>query len=239
VTGASRGIGLGIARMLARNGYELTISSRDAERLQAVAGELGGLGSPHVVVAAFDLADESSPTALASVHIESFTTLDVLVLNAGRGAAGPIEKLPLSQVDKTMAVNFRAPYALVQAALPALRGAADRDPEHGARVIALASIAGVHAEPGLAAYSASKSALLSLVQAVNREESAYGVTATAIAPGFVDTDMAAWVRDRIPREQMIPVDDVVHLVEALVSLSACSVVDEVVVARAASPGPVA
>jgi short-subunit dehydrogenase len=225
--------------MLARHGYAVTISARDADRLEAVADGLRELGSPHVVVAAFDLAEESAPGALVAAHIDAHEAMDVLVLNAGRGAGGPLEKVPLSQVDKTLAVNFRAPYAMVQAALPALRKAAERNPRHGARVVALASIAGVHAEPGLAAYSASKAAVLSLVQAVNAEESGRGVTATAIAPGFVDTEMAAWVRDRIPREQMIPVDDIVRLVEALVSLSARSVVDEVVVGRAGSHGQVA
>ena len=225
--------------MLARHGYALTISARDADRLEAIADDLRGLGCPQVVVAAFDLADQLAASALVATHVDAHQAMDVLVLNAGRGAAGPLAKVPLDQVDKTMAVNFRAPYAMVQASLPALRKAAEQRPEHGARVIALASIAGVHAEPGLAAYSASKAAVLSLVQALNGEESAHGITATAIAPGFVDTDMAAWVRDRIPQEQMIPVDDIVRLVEALVSLSRRSVVHEVVVGRAGSSGPVA
>ena len=239
VTGASRGIGLGIARMLARRGYHLTISARDEVRLQLVAAELADLGAPRVVVVAHDLADDEAAAAVVGAHVQAYASMSVLVLNAGTGTAGSIGQLPLDRFDKTVRVNLRAPFAMLQASLPALRAAAAADPEHGSRVIALASIAGVHAEPGLAAYSATKAALLSLVDAVNREESARGVLATALAPGFVDTDMAAWVRDKIPPEQMIPVDDIVALVETLIALSRRSVIDQVVIGRAGAPGQTA
>jgi NAD(P)-dependent dehydrogenase (short-subunit alcohol dehydrogenase family) len=94
----------------------------------------------------------------------------------------------------------------------------------------------VYAEAGLAAYGASKAAVVSLVEALNAEESGNGVTATAIAPGFVDTDMAAWVTDRIPAEAMIPVADIVTLVNGLLDLSARSVVPLMIVNRAGASG---
>ncbi|UOY02604.1 hypothetical protein [Blastococcus sp. PRF04-17] len=78
-----------------------------------------------------------------------------------------------------------------------------------------------------------------LVDATNAEESGSGVTATALAPGYVDTDMSGWMRDCIPAERMIPVDDVVALVEAVVGLSARSVVPRVVISRAGTSGYIA
>ena len=95
--------------------------------------------------------------------------------------------LPSSRVDKTIAVNLTSAITIVQTALPLLRAAAAADRRRGARVIALASITGVYAEPELAVYGATKAALSSLVRSVNREESAAGVCATAtsgVAPWF-------------------------------------------------------
>ncbi|UNX56597.1 SDR family oxidoreductase (plasmid) [Georgenia sp. TF02-10] len=230
VTGASRGIGLGIAEMLARRGTALTITARDGERLADVAGHLRELGAPEVVSVAGDLADSALPDVLGKRHAEAFGDLGCLVLNAGVGTAAPIGDLPEARLDKTLAVNLRAPVLLLQRLLPLLR-AADR-----ARVVVLSSISGVYAEPGLAAYGATKAALNSLVETLNAEESGNGVSATAIAPGYVDTDMSAWTHDRIPPDEMIPVSDVVTLVEALVSLSAQSVVPRILITRAGTSG---
>jgi 3-oxoacyl-[acyl-carrier protein] reductase len=80
--------------------------------------------------------------------------------------------------------------ALVQQSLPLLREAANHDSRTGAKVIGLASITGVYVEAGLGIYGATKAALLSLIETVNLEESGNGVTATAIAPAYVDTDMS-------------------------------------------------
>jgi short-subunit dehydrogenase len=235
VTGASRGIGLGIAQALARRRYGLTVTARDADRLAVVADELRGLGASNVVVVAGDAADEDLPATLVAAHQDAYGSMTALVLNAGVGTAGPVESFPMHRFDKTFHVNVRAPFALLQASLPLLRATAVGS-ARGAKVIALSSIAGVHAEAGLAAYSASKAAVASLVQAVNGEESGNGVTATAIAPGFVETDMSAWVTDRIPADEMIPVDDIVTIVEGLLDLSSRSVVPIVVVGRAGNPG---
>jgi 3-oxoacyl-[acyl-carrier protein] reductase len=236
VTGASRGIGAGIATELARRGYDLTVTARDAARLADVRAALLDAGAPRVAAVAGDLADEAHLEAAAGLHAEAYGTMDVLVLNAGVGTAGPVADYRMSRFDKTFAVNVRAPFRLTQLALPLLRAAAAADPARGARVIALSSVTGVHAEPGLAAYGASKAALLSLVDTLNAEESGHGVTATALAPGFVDTDMAAWVTDRVPAATMIPVSDVVALVAALVDLSARSVVGRLTLTRAGTTG---
>lgn len=236
MTGASRGIGLGVARALAGRGFGLTVAARDEARLRSVAAELLRAGASRVEVVAGDLAEDRHLDALARIHQDAYATMGVLVLNAGIGTAGGIATYPLRRFDKTVAINLRAPFRLVQSCLPLLRAGALADPVRGARVIALSSITGMYAEPGLAAYGASKAAMLSLVDTLNAEESARGVTATAIAPAFVDTDMSAWVSDRVPPADMVPVEDVVRLVECLLDLSARSVLGRIVVSRAGTSG---
>jgi 3-oxoacyl-[acyl-carrier protein] reductase len=235
VTGATRGIGRGIAERLAERGYSLTVAARDIDRLRETAEWLRSAGAPQVVTVAGDLADPDHVVELADAHATAYGSMSCLVLNAGVGTAGPIGELSTHRLDKTIAVNLRAPFVLAQRCLPLLRLAAADDPERGARVVALASISGVYAEAGLAAYGATKAAVISLVETLNAEESRHGVTATAIAPGYVETDMSAWVLDQVPAQEMIPVADIVDLVDAVIGLSARSVVSRLVVARAGAP----
>ena len=236
ITGASRGIGQGIAARLAEQGYAVTISARDHERLEAVAADLRTAGAKEVVVAAADMADADAVRRVVDTHADRFGTLHALILNAGVGTAGTIGEFPMRRFDKTVDVNVKTPFALLQRALPLLRAAAADDPGRGAKVVALASITGVYAESGLAVYGATKAALISLAETLNAEESGNGVTATAIAPAYVNTDMAAWIHDRIPPESMIEVADLVELVDALLKMSSKAVVPKLVVSRAATDG---
>ncbi|MFF0815693.1 SDR family NAD(P)-dependent oxidoreductase [Rhodococcus sp. NPDC003318] len=237
VTGASRGIGLGVAGRLAAQGYSLTITARDPERLDAVAEDLRHAGAPDVVAVAGDMADAEFPAAIIAAHAERFgAEMTALVLNAGVGTAGAVAEYPMRRFDKTIDVNLRAPFALLQQSVPLLRAGASARPGRGAKVVALASITGVFAEGGLAVYGATKAALISLVQTFNTEESGNGVSATAISPAYVDTDMAAWIHDKIPAEQMLEVDDVVEMVDGLLRLSSRAVVPNIVMTRAGTDG---
>jgi 3-oxoacyl-[acyl-carrier protein] reductase len=232
VTGASRGIGLGIARSLARQGHGLTITARDAAVLESVAADLLSLGAPRVRAVAADLADREAPQQIVDQHAAEFGSMAVLVLNAGVGTAGAIGDYSMKRFDKTVDVNFRAPFDLLQRALPLLRTGARAHPDRGSKVIALSSLTGVYAEAGLAAYGATKAAMLSLVETLNAEESADGVSGTALAPGYVETDMSAWIQDKIPANTMIRVADIVELVDGVLHLSSRAVVSTVVITRA-------
>ncbi len=234
VTGASRGIGFGVAMRLAEQGYALTISARNEERLEKAAVQLREAGASEVNALAADLADPEVAAQLVSAHEESFGTMRALILNAGVGTAGAIAEFPARRFDKTLAVNLSAPFALLQASLPLLRAAAAADPGRGAKVVALSSITGVYAEAGLAAYGATKAALISLVETLNLEESGNGVSVSAIAPAYVDTDMSDWIKEKIPAESMLEVNDVVELVDALLKLSSRAVLPRLVLSRAGS-----
>jgi 3-oxoacyl-[acyl-carrier protein] reductase len=236
ITGASRGIGLEIARQLATRGVGLTITSRNGADLETLAPVLEELGAPSVATVALDMADTDALPELVACHQELHTDLSALVVNAGVGTAGSVAEYPRHRLGKTLAVNFVAPFELIQLALPLLRAAASRHHANGAKIIVLSSITGIFAEAGLAAYGASKAAVLSLVDAVNAEESGSGVTATAIAPGYVDTDMSAWIHDTIPPASMISTADIAVLVGAMLSLSRNAVVGRVAVTRAGSDG---
>ena len=146
-----------------------------------------------------DVASETYLGQLVDAHAAAFGKVDVLVLNAGVGSAGALADFHPRRFDKQITLNLRAPFVLLQQALPLLRQAAAEAPGRGAKVVALASITGRYAEPELAVYGATKAALMSLVRSVNREESERGVCATAIAPAYVDTDMAAFIHERDPR----------------------------------------
>ncbi|MGW3606339.1 SDR family NAD(P)-dependent oxidoreductase [Micromonospora sp. NPDC005161] len=231
VTGASRGIGFGIASYLAEQGFDLVISARPSDSLEAAAKSLRGLGA-EVTVAPADMGDRDEVLQLTETVQDQWSELDVLVLAAGVGTAHGIVDYPARRLDKQLNVNFGAPFLLLSHCLPLLREGARQNPTRGAKVIALSSIGGVYPEAGLSAYGASKAALSSLCQSVNLEEATHGVTATAIAPAYVDTEMSAWIRDTIPQDEMISVDDIVSIVGSLITLSRRAVVPQLVVHRA-------
>lgn len=236
VTGASRGIGLGIAHRLAAQGYGLTVSARDASRLDGVAADLRAAGAPDVVAVAADMADPEAAQALTAAHAERFGSMRALILNAGVGTAGPVGQYPMRRFDKTIAVNLAAPFAVLQQSLPLLRQGATENPGRGAKVVAVSSITGVYAEANLAVYGATKAALISVMETLNAEESGNGVAATAIAPAYVDTDMSAWTQDTIPADTMLTVNDVVELVDAVLRLSNRAVLSKLVLSRAGASG---
>lgn len=232
VTGASRGIGAAIAHRLAAEGYSVTLSARGEAALAAAAEELRSDTGADVHTVSANLAADGDIRRLVSEHSARFGRLDLLVLNAGVGTSGAIADLPLKIYDLTLSVNLRAAFVLLQETLPMLRKTAALDPPRGARVIALASIAGVSAEANMGAYAASKAGLISLCQTLTAEESGNGVTATAICPGLVDTDMAAW--SQLSTSEMLAVSDVAELAVAVSRLSGNAVVPNIVLARRGS-----
>lgn len=232
ITGGSRGIGAEIARRLAEEGYALTLAARGAEALEETARKLRADTGAEVQTVATRMNDPEQITALTAAHDERFGRLDLLVSSAGTGTAGTVADMPTSTYERMMDVNLRGPLLLIQRSLPLLRRTARRNPVRGARIVALASMTGVAGEAGLAAYGASKAALISLCETVSLEESADGVNVTALSPGYVDTDMSAWKHGDVPPEAMITTGDIAELVLALSRLSANAVVPNIVVSRA-------
>ncbi|MFB8282892.1 SDR family NAD(P)-dependent oxidoreductase [Nocardia colli] len=232
VTGGSRGIGAEVARRLAEEGFQLTIAARNQDALDETAARLRDETGVEVNPVVAQMNDLDQVRALVQAHADRFDGLHALVLSAGTGTAGAVADMPVKTYERMLDVNFRAPITLIQAALPLLRKSAQDDPRRGAKIIALASITGVAGEAGLAAYGATKAALISLCETVSLEESANGVSATAISPGYVDTDMTAWKRDVLDQSAMLSTGDIAELALALARLSRNAVVPNIVISRA-------
>lgn len=219
VTGGSSGIGLAIARMLRDEGFELTLVSRRAEKVEAAAAELGA------DAIAADVGDADECARAVAAHRERFGRLDMLVNSAGIGIGGTVEDLPAKHFDLQIGVNLRGLFLVTQAAIPLLRSS------HG-WIVNLASIAGTLPTPGLASYGATKAAVISLTHSLNEELDADGVRAIAICPGFVDTAMAEW--SGIEPAEMIRPEDCAEIVRMCLRLSPHARVPQAVIERVGS-----
>ena len=219
VTGGSSGIGLAIARMLRDEGYELTLASRTAEKVQAVAAELGAVGLQA------DLSREEDCVRIVADHHARFGGLDVLVNSGGIGIAGTVDSLVTKHVDLQFGVNLRGLLLVTREAIPLLR-------ETRGWIVNLASIAGTTATPGLSVYGATKAAVIALTRSVNAELDGDGVRAIALCPGFVDTPMAAW--SGLTADEMIRPEDCAEIVRMCLRLSPRARIPSVVVERVGS-----
>jgi NAD(P)-dependent dehydrogenase (short-subunit alcohol dehydrogenase family) len=224
VTGGSSGIGLSIARMLRDEGYELTLASRTAEKVQAAAAELDAVGLQA------DLSREEDCIRTVAAHRDRYGGLDVLVNSGGLGIAGTVESLVTKQVDLQLDVNLRGLLLVTREAIPMLRASRGW-------IVNLASIAGTTATPGLTVYGATKAAVIALTRSVNAELEDDGVRAIALCPGFVDTPMAAW--SGLRADEMIRPEDCAEVVRMCLRLSPRARIPSVVIERLGSSAGVA
>jgi NAD(P)-dependent dehydrogenase (short-subunit alcohol dehydrogenase family) len=182
VTGASRGIGLGIAAELVRRGAKVCITARNPEPLSAAVAEIGG---PDVAIAVPGKADSADHQEEAVARtIETFGRLDILVNNTGINPIfGPVVDVDLGAAAKILAVNVLAPLAWTRRAQDAWMGA------HGGAVVNVASIAGLRPSPGIGMYGVSKAALIRLTAELAAELGP-GIRVNAVAPAVVKTKFA-------------------------------------------------
>jgi short-subunit dehydrogenase len=228
VTGASRGIGLAIAKMLGDAGYGLTLTARKPEGLERTARELRELGF-EVEHKPANMADEEGIRGVVAAHRERFGRLDVLVNNAGVGIGAAAHEHQTKYVDMQLDVNLRAIVLFYRECIELLRAAGA---EHGnALVVNMASIAGKSPQPWLSVYSATKAAVIAYTQSMNKELNGDGIKSTALCPGFVDTDMSEFVRSSVPVEEMLRPEDIAEAVRFLLRLSPACVVPDIVFQR--------
>jgi NAD(P)-dependent dehydrogenase (short-subunit alcohol dehydrogenase family) len=183
VTGASRGIGLGIAAELVRQGAKVCITARSPEPLAAAAA---GLGGPDVAIAVPGKCDDGDHQAEAvAAAMKAFGRLDMLVNNTGINPAyGPITATDPGAAAKILAVNVLAPLAWTARARDAWMGS------HGGSIVNVASVAGLKASPGIGMYGVSKAALIRLTTELAVELGPL-IRVNAVAPAVVKTKFAA------------------------------------------------
>jgi NAD(P)-dependent dehydrogenase (short-subunit alcohol dehydrogenase family) len=197
VTGGGRGIGAAVARALAAEGAAVMVAARTASEVEAVAAELSAAGH-RAFAATCDVTDPASVAALAEAAAERMGGVDVLVNNAGVAPSAPLKSITLDSWNGTFAVNATGTFLCTQAFVPGMvaRG--------WGRVVNVASIAGRTGAPYIAAYAASKHAVLGFTRSVAAELATTGVTVNAVCPGYVDTPMTEASIARIVEKTGLP-----------------------------------
>ena len=197
ITGASAGIGEGLAREFARRGYGLAIAARRLDRLEALAPQLLAAGAAQVVTIALDVADTDAIEPAVQRAAAELGRLDVIVANAGVGPLTPTGRGKLPLMRETLNINLVGAIATIEAALPIFRA------QGSGQVVGVTSVAGSKGLPGFGAYSASKAGLHRYLQSLRAELRGTPVVVTELAPGFIDTDIN---RDKGARPFLIDVD---------------------------------
>jgi NADP-dependent 3-hydroxy acid dehydrogenase YdfG len=204
ITGASSGIGEGIAKMLTAEGVRVALVARRQNELQRVAEEIRQQGGTALITPA-DLRDEQALRTAVEQTQKTLGPVDILVNSGGIINVSPIHEIDLRAWDANMDVNLRAPALLCAAVLPGMR-----ERKRG-YIVNIASEAGVFVYGGMGAYAISKHALRVLTELIQEENQDLGIKAWAICPGFVDTPLASWAPGA-NRSNMLTVEEVVGIV---------------------------
>lgn len=226
VTGGGSGMGAASAEAAARDGWTVVLSGRRVDRLEQVAATITAAGGTAEVLP-LDAADPAAVASARDAVLERFGRLDAVVLAAGLNA--PRRRWDDQSLPDFRAIvdtNLTAVVTVVDAALPALR-------ESGGVVVVVSSYAGWSFQPGAGvAYSASKTALGSVVRSLNQQEAPHGVRATHLCPGDVATDFLAQrpsVPDAAARSVMLQPEDIARAVSFVLEAPSYMRVDELVV----------
>ncbi|MFJ2977595.1 SDR family oxidoreductase [Curtobacterium sp. NPDC087082] len=226
ITGGGSGMGAASARAAARDGWTVVLSGRRADRLAAVATAIRDDGGT-VDVLPLDANDPEAVAAARDTLLAQYGRLDGLVLAAGLNSPQRRwDDQSLSDFRAIVDTNLTAVVTVVDAALPALR-------ESGGIVVVVSSYAGWSFQPGAGvAYSASKTALGSVVRTLNQQEAGHGVRATHLCPGDVATDFLDQrpsVPDAAARAVMLQPEDIARSVSFVLEAPSHMRVDELVV----------
>ncbi len=187
VTGASRGLGFGMAEGIAEAGATVVLNGRDRATLEAKQAALRASGY-EADVEPFDVTDESAARRGVDVVAARHGRLDILIANAGTHHGAPLPKWTLADWRRVMAANLDACFVLAQqASAPMVRR------KHG-RIVFTGSLTGTLGRPGIHGYAASKAALASLGRTLAAELGEHGITCNTIAPGYFETDLSAKLR---------------------------------------------
>lgn len=228
VTGASSGLGLQFARVLARAGAAVALAGRRVERLKALRARIEGEGGDAHVVE-MDVTDLNSIRA-AVAHAETEVgSIDILVNNSGISMAGRLQDVQEDAFDDMFATNVRGAFFVAQEVgkrmLARSRGAAPGS-FTGGRIINIASMAGLKPLPQIGVYSMTKAAVVHMTRAMALEWGRFGINVNALCPGYIDTELnhAHWQTEQgrklvqmLPRQRVGKPEDLDGLIVLLAS----------------------
>jgi NAD(P)-dependent dehydrogenase (short-subunit alcohol dehydrogenase family) len=212
VTGASKGIGAAIARMLGAHGARVVVSSRKEQAVKEIARTFTGEGIEAIGIEAH-MGDPAQVKRLAEQTIEIFGGIDILVNNAAINPAfGPLLEADMSAFDKILQVNLKGPIELSRHCHPSMKE------RGGGSVINISSIEGITPGYGLGMYGISKAALISATKVMAREWGTDGIRCNVICPGLVDTKFS---------EALVSNDRIMKMVMARQALPKLAVPDDI------------
>ena len=221
VTGGSRGIGLGIVRRLAKNGYSVVaLARKESPELREAIDEAAASGTGSIRFTAYDLVDTDGMAGLVKQLRHDLGPVYALVNNAGMSIDGTLALTNAKQIEQAVQLNVVSPILLSKYVLRSMMSDGT-----GGRIVNLASIIAFTGYSGLSVYAATKASMIGFTRSLAREVGRAGVTVNAVAPGFVDTEMTKELteehRDQIVRRsalrRLVEVDDVAAAVEYLLS----------------------
>jgi len=218
VTGASRGIGCSIAKILAENGAHVVCISRNVSDVQSVADEITAAGGSATAVAC-DISDSDNVTKLIKETVVTHNHLDILVNNAGVTRDNLLMRMSEDDWNTVLNINLKAAFIAIKAATRTMMK------QRNGRIINISSVVGLMGNAGQVNYAASKAGLIGLTKSTARELASRGITANCIAPGYVATDMTNELGDevrqslneKIPLGRMGQVEDIAYAVAFLAS----------------------
>ena len=191
VTGAARGIGRAVALELARNGFDVAVNfNRSAEAAEALVKEIEALG---VRAGAFqaDVSNREQAEALFKKVREALGPVEVLVNNAGITRDTLLMRMKPEDWDAVLSANLNSAFYCTKEAIR------DMAKARWGRIVTISSVVGLTGNAGQANYAASKAGLIGFTKSVAREYAARGITANAVAPGFIDTSMTEGLKDEV------------------------------------------
>jgi 3-oxoacyl-[acyl-carrier protein] reductase len=195
ITGGSQGIGRACALTLAKAGARIALAARNQAKLAEVASQIKAAGGAAEVFA-IDMASEESIKAGAKAALGHFGSIEILVNNAGITKDTLLLRMKRADWDEVMATNLTGTFLLTQALLSPMLKA------RWGRIVNISSIVGETGQAGQANYAASKAGLIGFTKSLARELASRGITANAVAPGYIETAMTA-VLDEKQREAML------------------------------------
>ena len=229
VTGAAQGIGRDIALALATDGADVAICDVNLDAAQKTAGDIEAKGRKSLALKA-NVAASTDVTAMIDQVVEKFGKIDILVNNAGITRDGLILRMKDEDWDLVLSINLKGSFLCTKAALKYM------SKQRGGTIINIASIVGAMGNAGQANYVASKAGLIGLTKTIAREYANRGITANAVAPGFIDTAMTQALSENVRQElaKQIPMgklgtpEDVANAVRFLASPWASYITGQVI-----------
>src|SRR5204863_6885444 len=195
ITGASRGIGRACARALAAGGARVVLAARDQAKLHDVASEIRSSGREAFEVV-IDLSSADSIREAFTLAVKEAGRIDILVNNAGITKDGLALRMKKEDWDAVLNTNLTGAFLAIQQVLPSMLK------ERWGRIINISSIVGETGNPGQSNYVASKAGLIGLTKSLAQEMASRNITVSAVAPGFIETDMTAALSDQL-KETML------------------------------------